>query len=222
MEVCRSTFHTIREDVDFLNTFWYKKVTESQSETWFEPHIGSYVTQTVDTPLISVGVNIIDKATGNSLGVAMVDIELSVIQYIYDKEFLKNGYTLLLNDRNQPIVYPHDTEYHEKQLINSLVQNRPSAYMFTEKKSSVTGFTTMGIIPFSEITADATEIFTIVIILTVFMGTIAIILSIRFSNKFSTPIINLSKLMAYATEGHLNVQMDITSNDEVGDRKSVV
>ncbi len=214
--VYRSTFHTIKENGDFLNQDWYKKVTSSETEIWFEPHIGSYVTQTVDTPLISVGVNIIDKATGSSLGVAMVDIELSVIQYIYDKEFLKNGYTLLLNDLNQPIVYPRNTEFYEKQTLNRLIKYRPQDYMYSEKKSTVTGFTTIGIIPYNEITAEATEIFTIVIILTLFIGIVSIILSIRFSDKFSKPIIKLNKLMTHATAGRLDVQMDITSNDEVG------
>ncbi len=214
--VYRSTFHTIKENVDFLSTGWYKKVTSSGHEVWFEPHIGSYVTQTVDTPLLSVGVNIIDKATGNSLGVAMVDIELSVIQYIYDKGFLKKGYTLLLNDQNQAIVYPRDTQYHEKQELNRLIQYRPNEYMYTEKKSSISGFTTIGIIPYSEITADASEIFTIVIVLTAFIGILSLVLSIRFSDKFSKPIIKLHKLMTHATTGNLDVQMDITSNDEVG------
>ena len=44
----KSTYRSIRDDIDFCSTDWYKRIIESDEPVWFAPHIGSFVVQTVN------------------------------------------------------------------------------------------------------------------------------------------------------------------------------
>ena len=213
--IYRSTFHTVRNE--YMNEqSWYSETLNSTSPIWFEPHYGSYVGQSTDVPLISVGINILDKSSSNSLGIVLVEIELSSIQYIYDKGLLQNGYSFLLNEDKNPIVFPDTMGAYNEGYYSDIIENRPTNYMYVNKESSESTFSTISVVSYGNIYRDGVHILLIVIFLTILLSIVTIFIANKMSLNISKPITELTHLMSHAKTGNLDVQMKVITNDEIG------
>jgi hypothetical protein len=70
----KSNFYSVKNG-DLRETEWYQKIIKSKAPVWFKTHKGSFVVETIDQLLVSVGFPIIDKATGKISGVVLIDID---------------------------------------------------------------------------------------------------------------------------------------------------
>lgn len=213
--IYRSTFHTVRNEY-MSESDWYKEVINSTEPVWFEPHLGSYVGQSTDIPLISVGINIQDKASDSSLGIVLLEIKLSDIQYIYNKGFLEDGYAFLLNEDGVPIVFPDEMPSYTREIYSDAIENRTSQYMYVETASQESTFTTISVVSYGNIYTEAVHLLLIVALLIIVLAIAATYLSRRLSANIATPITELTELMKNAKTGDLTVHMDSITNDEVG------
>ncbi len=213
--IYRSTYHTIRNEY-MKETDWYQDAFTNIDPIWLEPHLGSYVGNSTEIPLMSVCINIQDKASDNSLGVVLVEIELSSIQYIYDQGFLDSGYTFLLNETGEPIVYSDTMSATNKEYYSNIISNRTSDYMYIDELSNESNFSTVSVVSYGNIYKDAVHIFIFVCIFAIILSGVSVALSRKFSLNISKPITALTDLMTYAKTGNLDVQMSVISNDEIG------
>ncbi len=213
--IYRSTFHTIRNE-HMKDSSIYQNVIFSQNPIWFEPHLGSYVGISTEIPLISVGIRIEDKTSSDSLGIVLVEIPLSEIQYIYNQGFLEDGYAFLLNDAGKPIVYPDSMTAYNQLTYEDAISTRSSQYMYIQKPSTTSSFQTVSVVSYGNIYQDAVHILLLVFILTGGLSVVAILLAHRLSTNISNPITQLTAVITSVKTNDLTVQMDSISNDEVG------
>ncbi len=215
--VYRSGYHAVR-DVEFRSEQWYMDVLALPTEenVWFDPHVGSFITDTVGDDFISVAKSIEDPVTGEKLGVVMVDIETQIVREILDSDYLNEGYTLLLNDNGDPVVYPPDIDTAETVTIYNVILTESEDYLVTMHSSDISHFKTAGIVPYNYILRDSVTVISIVVLLTVLIVVITVSIIFKVVRSISEPIVNLSKLMKQATAGDLHVRMDKETDDEVG------
>ncbi len=204
---------------DFREEEWYKNLQSSDSDNniWLDPHNNSLITKTPDTELISLVKGIFDSDTGNFLGVVMVDIKTASLQNIFDGNYLDEGYSLLLDTNDTPIIYPIDTSTEEKNKLAEIIKTNSTDYLITKQSSKISPYSAVGIVPFDYIFRESEQVVTVVLILTILIGFFTTTIVIKTAKNISEPIIDLSKLMKQATDGDLQVYMEIDSQDEVGD-----
>lgn len=219
------------KDIEFRAQDWYKKSVDSQHGIWFEPHIDSFVVTTAGEQLISFGLPIIDRFSGSRLGVVMVDVEVSRFQDNYDAQLVREGKILLLNENNQILL---DSTSADARLSNGVMTellkhtdfSDPSStqtidilgekYFVSHKSSDINGWKTIGIIPFSEISKDASGIALTVALLIGISCVAAVFFAVRASGSISQPIQKMRDTMKQVQRGDLHVRATVEDHDEVG------
>jgi hypothetical protein len=64
---------------------WYQRIIASGEPVWFAPHDGSFTVNTIGQPLVTMGLRILDKSSGDILGVLLTDIEVETLTDIIRK-----------------------------------------------------------------------------------------------------------------------------------------
>src|SRR4030042_1026538 len=87
---------------EWTKAWWYRDILDAAGPVWLGPHPGSFTVETIRQPIISCGRSIKDKASGRSLGVILVDIEVQSIERLL-KANLGGGYIGLLDSGGRGI-----------------------------------------------------------------------------------------------------------------------
>ena len=227
----KSTMMTPK-DLDFREQDWYKEVINSGGGVWFEPHIDSFVATTVGEDLISVGVPIIDRFLGGRLGVVLVDLEVARFRDNYEAQLIRQGVILLLNANGEVILSPEagSEKSVDKATIDGLLANYDfsgntstqmiklpkASFLVSHKTLSINGWKTLGIIPNSEISKDASTISLAIAMLIGIVCVGVVFFAIQASSSISRPIQKMRDTMKEVQDGDLSVRADIPGEDEIG------
>ncbi len=235
----KSNFHSAKS-ADLRITDWYKGIVDSKSPVWFSPHSGSFAVETIGQTLISGGFPIVDKATGKTSGVVMIDIEESLLTNIINSRLGKTGYMFILDRNNKIISHPNvpmDTpetlpilrtaitniEKGQKKVEGTEMDSEVKPTVIYErgmltvyKESALTGWKLVGVIPSNELTKDSRMIGIVIAVLLLVLCALATLSAFITADSVAKPIRKLMLLMKKVEEGDLSVTMKVNYNDEVG------
>ncbi len=225
----KSNYCSIRRD-DLRETNWYKTIINKNGPVWFSTHVDSYAVETTGQPFISVGLRVIDRATGRVCGAVLIDIEEKLLlNKLMSSKLSETGYMFLLDNRNNLISNPGnvvssqvledidsksvtDKSFTTSFITDSLGQKSIIIY----KASALTGWKVGGVIPIRELTKDSDKIGFIIAVMLVIICMLDVIAAWYTSNSIANPIRKLMYLMRKVEDGDLSVSMNVKYNDEIG------
>jgi two-component system, sensor histidine kinase YesM len=224
----RSAFYTVKAG-DLRQGDWYRTIVASRAPVWFGSHDGAFAVETTGQPLFSVGVPIMDKATGNSLGVVVADTEVQRILDTIRARLGETGFIFIVDAHHNVISHPDNLVTSEKEAVlrraveNYTRQGGVSApppfreeFLFFSKESAVTGWNIIGAIPMTELTKDTTAIGTTISILLLAACLFDILAALYFAGTITRPVNQLMLLMEKVRDGDFSVEMRASGRDEIG------
>lgn len=212
---------------DFGEEDWYSDLKNREECKWFVPHSGSYIVKTVNTNFISVGKAIIDKASGESKGIIMADLQEAPIVSLLDQyQDSENGFIAV--DENGRIIfkssfYEDDTVQgfqkfmnEEKHLTHKKYVINQKSYIILQKQLSSNGWELYTLISMDKMQNSTFHLLMVTLVILFSSIIFTVILIFWNSNTIIRPIRTLSYGMHELTEGNLNVLLKKESNDEMG------
>ncbi len=237
----RSNFYTFKE-VNFQTKRWYQDIIESDSPVWTGPNKGSKVVVTTGDEVFELGIPIIDKASGNKMGIVLSEITEKKIRSIINARLGKTGFIVVLNEDNEIISGKENAEDLTELELSSFQKIKAASYeeldtvirgvgtflndsavdvisdlpLVIVKSFPINGWKVVGFIPREELTKNSKRIGIIVAILILLLSVLSVLLSWYFSGQIVKPIRSLIGLMGRVEDGDLDVNMKLTRDDEIG------
>ena len=217
-------------DWDITGREWYGCITEKKTIL-----TAPYIDSSTGKMILSAASPVYDDATGNVLGAVGMDISLDhMTDIMRSYKIGRNGYILLLSE-NGTFLYHPQNEYIQKNVKDvNLSQNVVNA--ITSKSSEFlrykadgvtkygyvelvgdTGYLVLSSLPLSEYYAILIAMVISLIVLFA-VGILLIALSIRKSAaNLTKPILALNHTAQQLAAGNLDVCLEVTSDDEIGE-----
>jgi two-component system sensor histidine kinase YesM len=173
-----------------------------------------------------------DLNSGKKLGYSVILFNQNIFKDCYNQLLLKKGEKIFLTNShgdiistNQPIklktnrtikkyykyIFKNNkTKYFEKVIDNKL-------YLITHKKSAITGWTLIEMIPLTQIELQQRVIMDTTIFIIINAILICLVLSFYLSEKFGRPIGLMVKQVNEIAHGNFNTQINLNSEDEIGE-----
>ena len=216
-------------DLNYKERVWYQPLMETKStvatQAYESVSDGQRVIALV-SPVVSDGT--VKGAVGVNLAADHVSELLSKITVG------ETGYITLYDGRGVIMYHPNSslidvkyTEAHYSENINRAIENKEelSAVNYTRGEDafygSLTnicnlGYTLMGIMPEAEFDAQTTDIMRVLIIGVVVCGILLAVVTAVIALSITRPMKRLNNAVGRLADGELDVEVDIHSQDEVG------
>lgn len=218
-----------RSSLPLPNETWYLQAVEHQGIANILGQltgrgIASHVNYQ-DDQVISVVRAVMDPTTQEEKGVILVDLKLRVIaETVKDVRLGKTGFLMVIDENGKNIYSPAQSRVSEV-LINALLENNNGIFsgmvdgkqvQFIYRKSSFTGWTTVGVFPTKDSVAAVQQIRFYVITFVFFVSLFGVTASYFLSHSISKPISKLMLAMQKAEAGDLSRRFKVEGKDEVG------
>jgi two-component system sensor histidine kinase YesM len=217
------------KDGRWTEALWYRRIQESEGTVWLGPHPGAFTVETIGQPIVTIGQSIIDKASGRSLGVILVDIEVKTIEEILRGNLGGRGYIGLLDQHGRVVTGIQGYSGADRALEAQLAalgtaaaegppapDPRPGPYLTFSRPLEVGPWKTVGVIPEKELTREMASISKFIAILFTGICLLDLLAALYFTARLTNPLKELMLLMKRVETGDFQVNMDITSRDEIG------
>jgi len=218
------------ENWDITGRGWYSCITDRKT-VLTEPYIDS----STGKMILSAAAPVYDDATGNVIGAVGFDISLDhMTEILQEYKIGRGGYLLLLSENGTFLYHPQNdlvekniSEVNISQNVTDAVAAKNSQFLKYKvegvtKYGSIepvgdTGYLVLSSLPQSEYYAILIAMVIALIILFA-AGILLIAVSIRKSAASVTkPILELNHTAQQLADGNLDVQLAITSNNEIGE-----
>ncbi len=218
------------EGWDITGRGWYGCI-ETKQPILTEPYIDS----STEKLILSAAAPVIDDVTGEVLGAAGMDIALDhMTQLMSEYKIGKQGYVLLLSE-NRTYLYHPQNELIQKNVADSDISQNVintlhskddlflrykadgvTKYGFLEHVED-TGYVVLSSMPLSEF--YAVLLFMVVALIVLFAaGIVLVAFRIRKSAaRLTKPILDLNQTAQQLADGNLDVELNITSENEIGE-----
>jgi len=227
----QSDGYTSGDDWNITERVWYDACVETGTTVLTEP----YVDLETEKVILSAVTPVFDDSTGEMIGVTGLDVSMEhLTEVMGEYKIGNNGYVFLVTSEGTIIYHPQE-DMQQKNIADADVsQNVADAVKAGKEqflKYKVGGTTKYGVaepvgdlgyivisnMPFSEYYALLIRMIIILVVLFV-AGIVLIVLSIRQSAaSLSKPIMELNHTAQQLAEGDLDVLLEITSEDEIGE-----
>lgn len=227
----QSDGYTSGDDWKITERVWYDACVQTGTTVLTEP----YVDPATEKIILSAVTSVFDDSTGEMIGVTGLDVSMEHLTEVMGKYKIgNNGYVFLVTSKGTVIYHPQE-DMKQKNIADADVsQNVADAVkagkeQFLKYKAGGTtkygvaepvgdlGYIVISNMPFSEYYALLIRIIIILVVLFV-AGIVLIVLSIRQSAaSLSKPIMELNHTAQQLAEGDLDVLLEITSEDEIGE-----
>ncbi|RSL28810.1 methyl-accepting chemotaxis protein, partial [Salibacterium salarium] len=215
-------------DYDYPSWEWYEAGMASDGDAvWTEP----YDDEETGITMLTTSVPFTNES-GETIGVVTADIDLSTLQeHIGTSDMNGSGYAFMSDEAGQYIAHPDrdkvmtanvsdDGEFGES-FANEEEEIRTMSYdgqdhLVYQQTLPTTGWTLSLAVPESELYAPLNQLLTQLIIYTIVIAGIGSIIIFIFSGRLTRHINTLKEKMGQVSEGDLNVNTSIDSNDEIG------
>ncbi len=165
-----------------------------------------------------------NTAIGEEFGIMVAPIKLDNIIADMKKIKLLEGANVYLTDETGKIIYNKNSEQlHAEAYVWDFVGGNEEPTGSAIKKDTLITYATanngwkiIAELPQKSLTRNLSTASTLIWMLIAVLAVIAVLVSVVFSKSFSTPIINMMKLMKLAEEGDLTVRIDTKRTDEIG------
>jgi len=219
----------------WTQTSWYAEILRDEGTVWIGPHDGAFTVQTIEQPIITCGQSITDKATGRSLGVVLVDIEVETIRELLKGNLGGRGYIGLLDRRGNLVCGDGSLQAKraeqaelaelaatvgrssaEGSALGGAPGSRVGPYLTYSRPLETNSWTTFGVIPKKELTRDMGSITMLIALLFTGICLLDLLAALYFTAKLTNPLKKLMLLMKRVETGDFQVKLDLTSRDEIG------
>lgn len=227
----QSDGYTSGDDWKITERVWYDACVQTGTTVLTEP----YVDPATEKIILSAVTPVFDDSTGEMIGVTGLDVSMEHLTEVMGKYKIgNNGYVFLVTSEGTVIYHPQE-DMKQKNIADADVsQNVADAVkagkeQFLKYKAGGTtkygvaepvgdlGYIVISNMPFSEYYALLIRMIIILVVLFV-AGIVLIVLSIRQSAaSLSKPIMELNHTAQQLAEGDLDVLLEITSEDEIGE-----
>lgn len=227
----QSDGYTSGDDWKITERVWYDACVQTGTTVLTEP----YVDPATEKIILSAVTPVFDDSTGEMIGVTGLDVSMEHLTEVMGKYKIgDNGYVFLVTSEGTVIYHPQE-DMKQKNIADADVsQNVADAVkagkeQFLKYKAGGTtkygvaepvgdlGYIVISNMPFSEYYALLIRMIIILVVLFV-AGIVLIVLSIRQSAaSLSKPIMELNHTAQQLAEGDLDVLLEITSEDEIGE-----
>ncbi len=218
------------ESWDITGRGWYGCI-ETKKVLLTEP----YVDSSTGKMILSAACPVIDDATGEVLGAVGMDISLDhMTQVMSEYKIGKNGYMLLLSENGTFLYHPQSdiiqkniAEVNISTNVAEAITSKTDTFLKYKadgiikygslQRAGDTGYVVLSSMPLSEYYAMlAAMVIALILIFTI--GIILIAISIRKSAaSLVKPILELNHTAQQLAAGDLDVNIQITSEDEIGE-----
>lgn len=218
------------EGWDITGRGWYGCITEKKT-VLTEPYVDSSTSKLI----LSAASPVYDDATGEVLGAVGMDISLDhMTEIMSEYKIGRKGYMLLLSENgtflyhpDQDIIQKNISDVNVSENVRSAIASKTNVFL----KYKVDGLTKYGSLQYAGDTGyvvlsnmPLTEYYSILIAMIVALiiifaaGIVLIALNIKKSaNKLTKPILELNHTAQQLAAGNLDVDIHITSEDEIGE-----
>ena len=227
--VTQSDRYTSGADFDITTRPWFE-CTKTGKTILTDPYVDTSTGQkilSVVTPVVN--------AMGGAVGVSGMDVSLDTIMQLMDNYKIgKEGYVMLVTGSGTFIYHPNpelmDTKIQNLDITSNVlnaIENKSSELLKYKVNGEGkfgyitpigdTGFMAISCIPSGQY-YEAVTAALLMLSLVFVIGFIFIVLNMRkISNKIVSPLIELNETAEQLAEGNLDVAIDVSSKDEVGD-----
>lgn len=225
----QSDRYTSGADFDITTRPWFE-CTKTRKTVLTDP----YVDISTGQKILSVATPVVN-AMGGAVGVSGMDVSLdSMMQLMDDYKIGKEGYVMLVTGSGTFIYHPNpelmDTKIQDLDITSNVltaIENKSSELLKYKVNGESkfgyitpigdTGFMAISCIPSMQY-YEAVIAALLMLSLVFVIGFIFIVLNMRkISNKIVSPLIGLNETAEKLAEGNLDVAIDVSSKDEVGD-----
>ena len=218
------------EGWDITGRGWYGCITGKKT-VLTEPYVDSSTSKLI----LSAASPVYDDATGEVLGAVGMDIALDhMTEIMSEYKIGRKGYMLLLSENgtflyhpDQDIIQKNISDVNVSENVRSAIASKTNAFL----KYKVDGLTKYGSLQYAGDTGyvvlsnmPLSEYYSILIAMIVALiiifaaGIVLIALNIKKSaNKLTQPILELNHTAQQLAAGNLDVDIHITSEDEIGE-----
>ena len=224
------TDFSVYDKNDIAHVGWYYTPVNNGKATWMSP----YLNENVGIYMISYVVPLF--IDGTNVGIIGMDIDFTMLQDIAMQSDEYSTYMPLITDASGSIMYCPEIDFGTNltdvpnsnigSLVSSL-SNESSSAMTTERLNGVNRravFTTLENGMKLIVTADGMEIFrqtnqlfVMIAGAIVLVSAIAVVIALFLTRKMMRPIKSLIDAAAKIADGHFDVNVERTSNDDIGD-----
>ena len=223
------------KEEDFTSSDWYKTIISNDYDTtWFDASTDSFmVTNAGVKSYITMGRRIENKSTDSILGVALIELNKSVldssISYLC-RLYEGSSYAFFDSNGIPLLKSTNETRFSDEDLTSLFNQlnNEDTLLPFTGtirlgKVSYIVSISSLnngwylcGIIPDSTLFKGYIPYIFMFLVCVVVLIILTYVISNIMSSSVVRPIHKLIKLMDEAENGNLNVRMNVLFNDEIG------
>lgn len=228
----KSNYYSFKSE-DQRETTWYKAIAGNHEATWFPSHEGSFVVRSsISDNFITVGLPVIDKASGMVNGIVAADIkEDTITQKI--KHSLSNGVICII-DQEGNVLFRSNTGndlHYPIEISDSLVTNilestgatigksmvvPDSRYLVVSRTLMNSNWRIAGIIDRGFLTQNSKDITHIVMLLLLIIAFSSLYVAMLISQSVYKPVKILYKMMEDVENGDFSVRYTYPSSDEFG------
>ncbi|WP_179232785.1 sensor histidine kinase [Paenibacillus rigui] len=202
---------------------WFERISASSNNlNYLGPHeVNS--SNGVKSRVMTVTRKIKSIQTGKQVGYFVIDVPVSAIENRSNHLATSNFGNIAIVDDEGRLVYKDssldvtDTLIRNYQGTGSLVvHSKGKEELLTYNTSSLTGWTTIGIVPMSLLLQDTANVRNNIIFIGIGCLFLAVLISIWLSLLITRPISQLGNLMRRVENGDLAVAVPVRNKDEVG------
>lgn len=226
-EIFRGGSPQVRENT--VNETWFKKILEARGQSVvLKRSVGQYGV-TEDSHVLSVGRAIMRY--GEIKGIVVTDIDISVLNNIYDFNGIPEGGVFIFNEEKEMVFRSLENDNlksmsedsleellnkSEYQLPNKEISLLGNTYISAESKSAYSKWTTLVLVPKSFLLKDFYHYRNSMIIILLIIVVIVLQVLPRVIGKLTKNIKELMKTMEEISLGNIDAKPSISSVDEIG------
>jgi len=212
-------------DQDHTQQYWYKAIINNEGYVWFPPHDGRFANISDGRSYVTCGRSLHDKATGEILGVLIIDIEEAEIQHNLSFEYGTDGYILITNETNDIVCSSNGIKGKIADVDKrAVLENGGTQMQVTVKPDKETSESVEAFVTYRELESTDWDVIgviasnalstwwrTLVIVELLVVGVVlffAISFAFRASGRIVKPINRLQKTMSYVEMGNLDISIE--------------
>lgn len=228
----KSNYYSFKSE-DQRETTWYKAIAGSGEAAWFPSHEGSFIVRSsLSDNFITVGLPVVDKASGMVNGIVAADIkEDTITQKI--KHSLSNGVICIIDQEGNILFrsnagndlhYPIDIS---EGLVSNILESTGTTvgksmvvpdprYLVVSRTLMNSDWRIAGIIDRGFLTQSSKDITHIVMLLLLIIAFSSLYIAMLISQSVYKPVKILCKMMEDVEDGDFSVRFTHPSSDEFG------
>lgn len=221
---------TNKLDYDPTGERWYQETVASDGRTLIStPHKPYQLNYNQEVISYSRLLHNIDANTHEPYGVILIDLSMDSITSIVQKVNLSETTGVLFFDSKGKPIYSNHLKYNEKDIINiekKMIDNEAKGkftaslagqkYLVSFSTSKVMGWKLLTFTPYYELLKGANRLLYIELTLGVIALLFAVSIAFAFSRLMFKPLYKLKKGINNVKIGNFDFQLEMTSNDELG------